>query len=49
MGISKETQERVLSFPNKLNYRRNFLARGLRIVHTRILGLVFDSRIIPIR
>lgn len=40
MGISKKTQERVLSFSNKLNYRCNFLARGLRIGHTHMLGLI---------
>lgn len=39
-GISKETQKRVKDLAEKLNYKPNLFARGLRIGKSNIIGLI---------
>jgi LacI family transcriptional regulator len=43
IGISEETRERVLAVIEKLGYRPNLAARGLRLQRSRTFGLVTDS------
>lgn len=43
MRIAAETQERVLQAAEKLGYRPNLTARGLRTSVTRTIGLISDT------
>ncbi len=42
-GISKETQKRVWAVAKQLNYKPNFLARGLRLGKTYTIGLIVSD------
>ena len=42
-GISKETQERVYAAAEKLNYKPNQIARGLRLGKSNTIGLVVSD------
>jgi len=41
--INSETKVRILSIANELNYRPNFIARGLVMKRTKTLGLVITT------
>jgi LacI family transcriptional regulator len=43
VGINRETQKRVLAMAEKMNYKPNLVARGLRLGASRTLGLIVPN------
>jgi len=43
VGISKETQRRVVEMAEKMNYKPNLVARGLRLGASKTIGLIVPN------
>ncbi len=43
MSISKETQKKVIDMANKMNYKPNQVARGLRLGASKTIGLILPN------
>ncbi len=43
VGINKETQQRVVAMAEKMNYKPNLVARGLRLGASKTIGLVIPN------
>lgn len=42
-NVSKETKDRVLKIIKKRGYKPNYMARGLRVINTKTIGVLVDD------